>query len=127
MKIFIPFLIVVSVTCATGQITLGTGVQTCSSVSLSGPGVGAAYEGTLQNFDYGFNMTIPRGLKGWGVSPPAPFHGFTVYLSSATGEAGCIAFEIHVRVELEQAKIIHRGIKINVGGRRRGKGSSRAE
>lgn len=66
--------------------------------TLSRPGVGSAFRGTVRNDDYAVSVQIPKGLVGWeGTDPPAPFHGFTIFLDPQM--TACIVFEVHIRVD----------------------------
>jgi hypothetical protein len=77
-------------------------VTNCSRVTTTRPGVGNVFRGVVANDDYGFVARIPRGLKGWGgVAQDAPFHGFTIFLNPQM--SACILFEVHVRVDEEDA------------------------
>ena len=52
--------------------------------SIGGNGGNAeqtAYQGRYLNEVYGYSIEIPKGLRGEGVSPPAPNHGVTIILS----------------------------------------------
>jgi hypothetical protein len=76
----------------------GPEVVDCHHATLSKPGVGNEYKGSVDNDDYAFSVRIPPGLTGWdGVARDAPFHGFTIFLDSKL--SACIVFEIHVRVD----------------------------
>jgi len=64
---------------------------------------GATYTGVVRNEDYRFTAIIPPGRKAWGVAPPAPFHGFVLFLDGngrhREGDS-CVDFEVGVRVIL---------------------------
>jgi hypothetical protein len=73
-------------------------VVDCRHATMTKPGVGNKYKGTVSNDDYAFSVRVPTGLTGWsGVAREAPFHGFTMFLGSRL--SACIVFEIHVRVD----------------------------
>ena len=56
----------------------------------------------MRNEDYNFSVTVPAGRTGWsGVAESAPFHGFTIFLDDK--RQSCVVFEIHLRVEEEDA------------------------
>lgn len=76
-------------------------VKTCGALSLSMPGSGVAYRGVVQNDDYQLRVEIPRGLTGWGAARVAPFHGFMIPLGNGQPAPGCIVFEIHLRIDLD--------------------------
>jgi len=40
--------------------------------------------GQYRNVDYGFEVTIPKGLVGLGTRPPNPNHGFVIDLATGT-------------------------------------------
>ena len=77
-------------------------VMECRQATKAQPHVGVAYTGHVKNQDYDFSVRIPPGLTAWGgVARDAPFHGFTVFLGPTT--RSCIVFEIHIRVDEEDA------------------------
>jgi hypothetical protein len=100
---------------AFGQKARTEAVKTCHEASLARPGFGASYRDTLDNSDYGLHLKIPEGLTGWGADPIAPFHGFTIFLPSSDGEAACIVFEIHLRVELGERPVGRAGARVVLG------------
>jgi hypothetical protein len=72
----------------------------------------------MRNSDYGLSVRIPPGLTGWGASPEAPFHGFVIFL--ADQPRSCIAFEVHLRVEIEGRESVNRtptAKRVSVGNR----------
>jgi hypothetical protein len=78
--------------------------MTCQQVTTTRPDVGAAYKGEVANDDYKFAADIPEGMVGWGgVASDAPFHGFTIFLGPAM--QSCILFEVHVRVNEDEAPL----------------------
>jgi hypothetical protein len=98
-RLLLSILMVLSLT--TGQAKAEDSpsqLDTCGSLTLTRPGMGIAYRGTVRNSDYQFRVTIPPELTGWsGVAPEAPFHGFVVFLP---GEPiACINFEMHIRID----------------------------
>jgi hypothetical protein len=116
MKLFTPLLILVSTSCAAAQDSRSVPVKGCSQISRARLGFGASYRGAVRNDDYKLSMTIPEGLTGWGADPVAPFHGFTIFLPADKGLLSCIAFEIHLRVDLGPLRIRRRGRELMVGG-----------
>jgi len=79
-------------------------VMTCQQVTTTRPDVGVAYKGQVAIDDYKFAARIPSGLIGWGgVASDAPFHGFTIFLGP--GVQSCILFEVHVRVNEDEAPL----------------------
>jgi hypothetical protein len=77
-------------------------VVECSQATLARPDLGSAYKGDFVNDDYAFSVRIPNDLTGWsGVAESAPFHGFTIFLNPQ--ESACIEFEVHIRVDEEDA------------------------
>ena len=41
------------------------------------------YRGRYNNYDYGYSIRIPLGLRGTGSSPPNPNHGIRIILSAS--------------------------------------------
>jgi hypothetical protein len=79
-------------------------LTSCSDVFGAPPGSGASYSGRVSNDDYNFSAQIPDGLKGWrGVAQGAPYHGFTMFRGDSTN--ACIAIEMHIRVEDDEAPL----------------------
>ena len=77
-------------------------VSSCKHVGAREPMVGSAYRGVVRNEDYDLTVRVPAGLSGWsGVGQSAPFHGFTVFLDSS--QSSCIVFEVHLRVDENEA------------------------
>ena len=93
----------------------------CGSISSAKPGYGQAYHGEVRNEDYGFRVTIPRGLKGWGAGRSAPFHGFTIYLEPADNLQSCINLDVGMVVNLDSERALaieqESGSRIRVGDR----------
>ena len=83
------------------------GVETameCGQATKTQPRSGVAYTGRVTNEDYDFSARIPFGLTAWGgVARDAPFHGFTVFLDPTM--KSCIVFEVHLRVDEEDAPL----------------------
>src|SRR5438128_1264121 len=42
-------------------------------------------EGTYLNLDYGYSATVPNGLFGDNLAPPAPQHGFGIDINGKSG------------------------------------------
>ncbi len=81
-----------------------SGIMTCGQVTTTRPDVGVAYKGEVAIDDYRFAAHIPEGMIGWGgVASDAPFHGFTIFLGPAM--QSCILFEVHVRVNEDEAPL----------------------
>jgi hypothetical protein len=99
----------------------GLEIGPCSSLSLAKPGYVQSYDGEVRNEDYGFRVTVPRGLEGWGAGPSAPFHGFIIYLDPADSAPSCIDLDVGMPVNLdsEQALAIEQesGSRVRVGNR----------
>jgi hypothetical protein len=87
----------------------------CGQATMTKPGVGNAFQGVIANEDYAFTARVPSGLTGWGgVDREAPFHGFTIFLDSQM--SACIYFELHTRVNEEDApKLLHSEKKMRLG------------
>lgn len=67
--------------------------------------MGNVFKGDVINDDYAFSAYIPNELLGWGgVSPDAPFHGFTVFLNTLNLSDACIDFEIHRRIDNDEER-----------------------
>jgi hypothetical protein len=95
---FITLLALIGSTHAHAERPGHSKVSDCGMATFSRPGVGSAFSGTVRNDDYAFSVQIPNGLVGWaGVDPPAPFHGFTIFLDPQM--TTCIVFEVHIRVD----------------------------
>lgn len=98
-----------------------TEASTCETVSLSGPGFGVSYKGTVRNSDYRFSAVIPEGMTAWGAGDGAPFHGFRIYLNDKGGRASCIMFDVaHVFPDVDQPPVhkhLNEGTRIKVGGK----------
>jgi len=74
----------------------------CDQQTYTQPGVGYAFRGYVADEGYAFSVRIPDKLTGWGgVAPGAPFHGFTIFLDAQ--RRACIYFEVHIRVDEEDA------------------------
>jgi hypothetical protein len=96
-------------------------VRKCATISLASAGYGVSYQGLIANSDYGFSMTIPKGLMGWGAAPNAPFHGFTVFLDSLGTKQSCIDFAVENVFDVDdsvgEAAKNHSATRIKVGNR----------
>jgi hypothetical protein len=74
-----------------------------------------SYRGAIRNDDYKLSVTIPQGLTGWGADSVAPFHGFTIFLSSEGGQSSCLMLEIHLRVDPDDRAGVGHGARIAIG------------
>jgi hypothetical protein len=97
-------------------------VSTCEQETLAKRGIGVSYTGTVRNDDYGFSVTIPDGLVGWGAVPNAPFHGFAIFINPESKARSCIVFRIAIHVDLEAENAApgredRRLERVSVGGR----------
>lgn len=82
----------------------------CPQETTRKPPVGVAYNGDVSIDDYKLHARIPEGLTGWGgVATDAPFHGFTIFLDSSM--RSCIVFEIHLRIDDDEAPVRPRAAK----------------
>jgi hypothetical protein len=82
--------------------TPGSPVFDCVHATLTRPGTGHRFTGTIANADYALSAHVPDGLTAWsGVAEEAPFHGFSIALDSH--ERACIVFEVHLRVAVTDA------------------------
>jgi hypothetical protein len=77
-------------------------IQRCDQATTVRPGMGRSFTGLLENSDYAFAVSIPNQMTAWdGVWRDAPFHGFVLFLDPQL--QACIVFEVHVRVDDEDA------------------------
>jgi hypothetical protein len=87
-----------------GAVDPHSSVKSCAQVTLTKPGIGDPYKGTVRNSDYNFTAILPSHMTAWsGVAGEAPFHGFTLFLDAA-GDS-CIVFEVHIRVDEDAVKL----------------------
>jgi hypothetical protein len=88
----------------------------CAEATMTKPNVGVAYRGDVSIDDYKFHTRIPGGLTGWsGTATDAPFHGFTIFLDPSMHS--CILFEIHLRIDDDEAPVRPHGAKAIAVGR----------
>jgi hypothetical protein len=77
-------------------------VITCNQATAAEAKSGQPFRGAIINQDYAFSAHVPHGLTGWtGAAQSAPFHGFTIFLDEQM--KACIIFEVHLRVNPDEA------------------------
>jgi len=99
--------------------------QSCQNIVLPMKG-GSIYTGVVRNEEYRFSAIVPTGKVGWGVSSPAPFHGFIMFLDGSSryreGDS-CIDFSVRVLVSPpeerpEKAAARNKAKAVTLGNRR---------
>lgn len=74
----------------------------CDQATNARPGMGRSFTGLVENDDYAFAVSIPNQMTAWdGAWRDAPFHGFVLFLDPQL--QACIVFEVHIRVDDEDA------------------------